>query len=37
MIACGEMNPRLFNAVVFVDVTPHMEMSGVEKVVSFMQ
>lgn len=37
MIACGEMNPRLFKAVVFVDVTPHMEMSGVEKIVGFMQ
>ena len=37
MIAGGEMNPQLFKSVVLVDITPHMEMDGVEKIVGFMK
>jgi len=36
MIAAGELRPDVFSAVVFVDVTPHMEPAGVEKIVGFM-
>ena len=36
MVAAGELEPGLFSAIVFVDVTPHMEMTGVEKIVGFM-
>ena len=36
MVAAGELHPGVFSAVVFVDVTPHMEMSGIEKIVGFM-
>ena len=37
MIAGGEVNTRLFKSVIFVDITPHMEMDGVEKIVGFMK
>ena len=36
MIAAGELQPEPFAAVIFVDVTPMMEMSGVEKITGFM-
>lgn len=36
MVAAGELCPGLFRAIVFVDVTPHMETSGVEKIIGFM-
>ena len=36
MVAAGELSPGLFRAIVFVDVTPHMETSGVEKIIGFM-
>ena len=36
MIAAGELHPGVFSAVVFVDVTPHMEISGIEKIIGFM-
>ena len=36
MIAAGELQPEPFAAVIFVDVTPTMEMSGVEKITGFM-
>jgi pimeloyl-ACP methyl ester carboxylesterase len=36
MLAAGEGDPRLFAAVVLVDVTPQMEDEGVEKIVGFM-
>jgi pimeloyl-ACP methyl ester carboxylesterase len=36
MIAAGELQPDPFAAVIFVDVTPTMEMSGVEKITGFM-
>ncbi len=37
MIAGGEIDPTLFKSVVFVDITPHMEVDGVEKIVGFMK
>ncbi|MFP6814474.1 MAG: alpha/beta hydrolase [Pseudomonadales bacterium] len=36
MVAAGELQPGLFSSIVLVDVTPHMEMSGVEKILGFM-
>ena len=36
MVAAGELHPGLFSAIVLVDVTPHTEMSGVEKILGFM-
>ncbi len=36
MVAAGEFSARLFRAIVLVDVTPHMETSGVEKIIGFM-
>lgn len=36
MVAAGELDTHLFRSLVLVDVTPHMEMSGVEKIVEFM-
>jgi pimeloyl-ACP methyl ester carboxylesterase len=36
MVAAGELSAGLFRAIVFVDVTPHMETSGVEKIIGFM-
>ncbi len=36
MVAAGELRAGLFRAIVFVDVTPHMETSGVEKIIGFM-
>ncbi len=36
MIAAGELQPGIFSGIVFVDVTPHMETSGVEKILGFM-
>ena len=36
MIAAGEINPRIFRALILVDVTPTMETAGVEKIIQFM-
>ena len=36
MVAAGELYPGLFSSIIFVDVTPNMEMSGVEKIIGFM-
>ena len=36
MVAAGEMNPRIFRAIVLVDITPTMEDAGVEKIIQFM-
>ncbi|MDH3642696.1 MAG: alpha/beta hydrolase [Gammaproteobacteria bacterium] len=37
MVAAGEIDPLVFRSVVFVDVTPHMEMNGVDKILGFMR
>ncbi len=34
MIAAGEINPRIFRALILVDVTPTMKTAGVEKTSS---
>ncbi len=36
MVAAGEFRPNIFSAVVFVDVTPQLESSGVDKIIGFM-
>lgn len=36
MIAAGEIDPDCFKALVLVDITPTMDMNGVEKIISFM-
>ncbi len=37
MLGAGELAAGLFRAIVLVDVTPHMNMAGVERIFEFMQ
>ncbi len=36
MVAAGDLRPGVFSALIFVDVTPHLEPTGVDKIVGFM-